>query len=182
MDCSAPECVGPHKRLRRGLCDKHYKRLMRQGLPPMEPVSRKVPAAVRLAECYEPGDPEACWQWKRTLDTTGYGRFRLDDGRLTTAHRAVYEQRRGTIPADLVLDHLCKNRACVNPAHLEPVSIVENIARDRRSYDVCRNGHDRAEVGVIVRPSGNACPACYADRRPRFNKARRERRRANRPA
>src|SRR6185369_15212594 len=64
-----------------------------------------------------------CWTWKGTL-YQGYGRF----GSIA-AHRWLYQRLHGPLSKNLVLDHLCRNRSCVNPLHLEPVSNVENIRR-----------------------------------------------------
>jgi hypothetical protein len=64
----------------------------------------------------------SCWQWMGTLDTGGYGQI-SSGGQLCLVHRLVYEWVRG--PVDLELDHLCRNRTCVNPAHLEPVTHAE---------------------------------------------------------
>ena len=73
-------------------------------------------------------DPRtSCWVWKR-LNRIGYGRLKVK-GRLVLAHRYMYEQVMGPIPRGLVVDHLCRNRACANPAHLEPVPFRENQRR-----------------------------------------------------
>jgi hypothetical protein len=69
-----------------------------------------------------------CWLWQGKLQHNGYGRTRVD-GRVMYAHRAFYEMDRGPIPPGLVLDHLCRNRACVNPDHLQAVSYSVNNRR-----------------------------------------------------
>lgn len=71
-----------------------------------------------------------CWQWTGTLMWTGYGQIGRQ-GRNVAAHRAMWEHVRGPIPEGMQLDHLCHNRRCVNPAHLEPVSAAENGKRAR---------------------------------------------------
>jgi hypothetical protein len=84
--------------------------------------------------------PSGCWEWQGVRGTTGYGGFHM--GRRTwLAHRAAYVLFVGPIPAMMTIDHLCVNRACVNPAHLEPVSQRENLVRgiSRRS-DPLRTG------------------------------------------
>ena len=71
---------------------------------------------------------EECWTWIGKTYRGGYGRISRS-GRQIAAHRAVYELLVGPIPEGLVLDHLCRNRRCVRPEHLEPVSLVENLRR-----------------------------------------------------
>lgn len=70
-----------------------------------------------------------CWIWQRATTKGGYGVTDRGDGRQTTAHRVYYERFVGPIPAGLQLDHLCRVRLCVNPAHLEPVTSAENNQR-----------------------------------------------------
>lgn len=70
-----------------------------------------------------------CWLWTRdTSNTYGYGRFKMP-GRYAVAHRVAYESVRGPIGSGLDLDHLCRVRHCINPAHLEPVTKAENVRR-----------------------------------------------------
>jgi HNH endonuclease len=79
-----------------------------------------------------------CWIWLLNRLPSGYGRIRTGRGStraMTYAHRFIYEQKVGAIPAGLELDHLCFVPACVNPAHLEPVTPAENKRRRRQQKD-----------------------------------------------
>lgn len=87
---------------------------------------------------YEVNRNTGCWQWLGVINKHGYGvrSERLDDGkqRLLRAHRWVYEQLHGPIPAGLVLDHRCPagpNKGCVNPNHIVPCTSVENVRRGK---------------------------------------------------
>jgi len=92
------------------------------------------------------GDVDTCWEWTGAIDRSGYGVFTPVRGQgMYKAHRLAYESLRGQIPPGLVIDHLCRNRACVNPWHLEPVTVRENNVRAgeyARSRTHCRRGHE----------------------------------------
>lgn len=97
---------------------------------------------------------DGCWLWEGAL-RGGYGRVKLD-GRTQAAHRASYELHVGPIPSGLVLDHLCRNRSCVNPAHLEPVTTEENIRRGEQGSPEAMRKHWATRRGVpSVSDSGN---------------------------
>lgn len=112
-------------------------------------------------------DDNGCWVWQKTLNG-GYGQFGIKDGsrksgwRTVRAHRYTYELFVGPIPNGLVIDHLCRNRACCNPAHLEPVTNRVNCLRGesplaenaRKTH--CQNGHELSGWNLIVheRPLG----------------------------
>lgn len=84
----------------------------------------------------------ACWIWFGPINPKGYGTFRQAS---TSAHRAVYELFNGPIPEGMTLDHLCRTRSCVNPDHMEPVTLAENQERAvgnlRKQHVICREGH-----------------------------------------
>ena len=86
-----------------------------------------------LARCEQIGD---CWQWTGALSSAGYGIANRRDiragQRSKLVHRLVWEELRGEIPQGLELDHLCRNRACCNPDHLDPVTHAVNVARSHR--------------------------------------------------
>lgn len=84
-----------------------------------------------------------CWLWRGTIGTAGYGiicRYNRFGVRCDTAHRFYYEQHREAIPADMQIDHLCKNKGCVNPNHMEVVTRTVNMRR----RDFCKLDMDKA--------------------------------------
>jgi hypothetical protein len=78
-----------------------------------------------------------CWQWTGYTDKDGYGRFKVG-GRYVQAHAYSWTLANGPVPEGMELDHLCRNRWCVNPDHLEAVTHAENLRRARALRPTCR--------------------------------------------
>jgi hypothetical protein len=118
--------------------------------------------------------PSGCWEWHRSLDGKGYGTFGIKiDGvwRTVKAHRVSYEIHVGPIPEGLQLDHLCRNRACCNPSHLEPVTNRENGLRGESPCALnarvthCPKGHEYTPENTLIKTTrcgtaGRDCREC----------------------
>lgn len=88
-------------------------------------------------------DDNGCWVWQRSLGGGGYGHVGVRaDKKTWYAHRLSYTLLVGDIPVGLDLDHLCRNRACINPEHLEPVTHEENVRRGAALITHCAQGHE----------------------------------------
>ena len=109
----------------------------------------------------------SCWEWQGGLDHGGYGKFH--HRRATyRVHRLAYLAIVGSIPDGLVLDHLCRNRSCCNPTHLEPVTNRVNIMRgetiaaQRAAQTHCVNGHEFTDGNTYAHPKTGTrtCKEC----------------------
>jgi len=89
-----------------------------------------------------------CWEWTAAIGADGYGVFRMG-GKLYRAHRASYILFRGEIPVGLHIDHLCRNILCVNPEHLEAVTVRENNLRAAAAKTHCPRGHNYKIYGRV---------------------------------
>lgn len=112
---------------------------------------------------YLPVTESGCWLWMGAQNDGGYGVCFIEGIHLR-AHRIAYEIHIGPIPPELQLDHLCRVRCCVNPAHLEPVTITENLRRGinaESSRTHCPQGHPYSESNTIItrwtRKDGRMC-------------------------
>jgi hypothetical protein len=129
----------------------------------------------KIASAAKNTDPTTgCWIWAGAI-TAGYGRVKRN-GRTDMAHRVAYELHVGPIPAGLHLDHLCRNRACVNPAHLEPVTRRTNILRGVGPTATnflkaqCVNGHDLA-IARVTADGRRDCRLCRNIRKAEARRA-----------
>jgi|GEM_PF-1714746 len=124
--------------------------------------------------------PDECWPWTSTRNDQGYGMFSLPGHQHIYAHRFAYELLVGPIPEGLTLDHLCRVRHCVNPAHLEPVTNRENSLRgesqaaQQARQTHCLRGHPFDEANTYRRPDNDArqCRACSRLRNAQRRQAR----------
>lgn len=125
-----------------------------------------------------------CWVWTASLNAHGYGLAQKFMGRSGAAHRLAWDALTDSplpkyTPTGPQLDHVCRVRACVNPAHLEVVTPRgntmrgETIARVRKAQDACIHGHPFDAENTIQRPNGNrGCRECGRQASRRY-KARR---------
>lgn len=131
----------------------------------------------RFVEKYIPEPNSGCWLWSAAVSSHGYGVF-YDGERLRPAHRMSYELFVGPIPDALQIDHLCRVRSCVNPAHLEPVTQQENFRRGEGKFITakvngakthCPKGHPYSGDNLYMEPSGGrGCRACRRESARRF--------------
>jgi len=138
-------------------------------------------AADRFDAQYEPEPNSGCWFWTGARGRTGYGRFAWD-GHDGYAHRAAYERFVDFVPEGLDLDHRCRVRSCVNPAHLEPVTRRENLLRSeltRTSINAkataCPHGHSYNAINTRFEPDGHRrCRYCSNANVKRWKQRRRQ--------
>ena len=166
QECPFPGCDRPlHAG---GYCSGHYGQLKKgKTLAPLRPVNL-TPAQRFWAKVDK--IPGGCWVWAGAISSCGYGNF-LHDGKTWRAHRWSYAAIVGSVPDGLVLDHLCRNRACVNPDHLEPVVQRENVMRgigpglakiQNVDQTYCKHGHPLFGGNLYVQPRTGYryCRAC----------------------
>ena len=116
--------------------------------------------------------PGSCWLWLGAKNSSGYGQAKaLAVSSTRVAHRISWELRHGPIPAGLVIDHLCRNRACVNPLHLRVCTTRENVmapgSLSKPALNAvlthCRYGHPFTPENTRVKKGERVCRQCYRE-------------------
>lgn len=179
--CSAPNCARPTKA--KGLCSLHYQRLKR-GKPLADPVVVRNLSWREALDHYLDGikGGEGCWVWPLTPDSKGYGRLDVG-GHRRLAHRMSWHYHCGPIPPGYFVDHKCRNRLCVNPAHLRlvtpTVNTLENsvgVAAMGAAQTHCVNGHLLDGDNLLRRrdrPNNRVCRECGREAQRRYKARRR---------
>lgn len=127
------------------------------------------PVLPRLIDRVTVGHESGCWIWDGSKNPNGYGLISVD-GKYKLAHRVSYEMFRGGVPEGLGLDHLCGNRACVWPGHLEPATQRMNVLRGSAPTAVahragtCLSGrHDMTDV-YVKKNGDRQCRPCQREK------------------
>lgn len=128
------------------------------------------------------GGDNACWPWTSWMNSKGYGKFKLC-GWHSSAHRIAYAVTHGEIPEGYDIDHICNNRACCNPSHLQAISHRENVLRSentiagRQSRQThCKRGHPLSGDNLLMEGNKRFCRECKRLARPDELARRKQRR------
>lgn len=126
-----------------------------------------------------------CWNWKGGKDSKGYPLFWIN-GKTIRAYRFIFDKINGPIPADMTIDHICRNHGCVNPDHLRLLTRGENVligvgpAAKNARKTTCKMGHPLVRTNYINHPNYRHCPICRKKANHGYGIARRARAKAKR--
>jgi hypothetical protein len=126
--------------------------------------------------------PGGCWEWTARVEPNGYAKFMVKEGgkwRSIWAHIVSYTIFRGEVPTGLQLDHICRNRSCVNPEHLRAVTQKVNILSSESpiakiaARQTCANGHAYTEENTRMYRGMRYCRTCKREHDARYRQAKR---------
>ena len=164
--CKIEGCDRVARSVRSGVCGTHYARMRTTGRYDIKP------AVERFWQKVDRSDMFGCWLWTGRLSPTGYGSMWVKP-RTVYAHRLSYEINVGPIPYGMTIDHRCKVRHCVNPAHLAIETINENsrLTRSRNAEKVnCPANHP---LDYMNSNGGRECTVCRRAKSARDARRRR---------
>lgn len=118
----------------------------------------------RITESDYTVSTEGCWESTWSISPDGYGyRHNPAIKRQELAHRVSFEQHHGEIPSDMVVDHVCNNKRCVNPEHLRLLDPLDNLNRTRREQTHCKRNHPLSGDNVLLNSGRRHCRACRSE-------------------
>ena len=163
--CAVSDCDQVARSLTAHLCDMHYKRNWRYGRTDVVRPNKRTVWDRFWEKVDASGD---CWEWTASTRGAGYGQFGWTPYRIIEAHRAAWELLIGPIPDGMVIDHLCENKICVNPDHLQVTTRAHNSMRSGRSVAAinaakthCSQGHPFHGKNLRINIEGRRrCKTC----------------------
>ena len=164
--CTVEGCTAECRNGTSPYCEKHYSRWKRHGDPNVV-LKDHTPPEERWKTSYVVDEDTGCWNWTGTK-SRGYGVISCGANNNRPAHVFVYEQVVGPVPDGMELDHVCRNKGCVNPdlKHLEPVTHLVNVRRGEAgiansSKTKCKWGHEFTPANTVYNKRGQRnCAAC----------------------
>lgn len=165
--CSIPECNKVVTA--RGWCAAHYNRWRRYGDPVLGGPIQMRHSTPEQKFWAKVSKSDNCWEWNGSKTTSGYANLNFGQGKYGYAHRLSYELHYGPIPEDLMVDHICRNRGCVNPDHLRAVTRSQNnqnigTRQGSNKTTGIRGVHFESSSGSYVTYAGSGDSRVYGPR------------------